>query len=245
MKELSGCSSPAATAPTTTPRRALAHSGCALVPIALGTGNDLARELGMPLDATRAIAIGLEAPLERMDLGRIAGRYFCGVAGSGIDSEAAERSLAVRRLRGPLVYVWSVLAVIARFRAPRLEIELDGERREGRVMLVAFANTRFFGGGMKIAPGADRADGRLDVVLVRDDLARRTFLAVFPRVYRGAHLRHPAFSVVRSSRIRLRFDREMACWGDGERLAARSARRGSTSRSRPAPCESPGAGLDS
>lgn len=196
----------------------LASSDCALVPIPFGTGNDLARELGLPLDPERAIEIGLEVPLERMDLGRIGERYFCGVAGSGLDSEAAEYSLSVRRLRGPLVYVWAVLAVISRFRAPRLEIELDGEKREGRVMLVAFANTRYFGGGMMIAPGADRADGRLDVVQVRE-ISRAVLLAVLPRVYRGAHLGHPAFSVVRASRIRLRFDREMACWGDGERLA--------------------------
>jgi diacylglycerol kinase (ATP) len=196
----------------------LAGTDCALVPVALGTGNDLARELGLPLDAGRAVELGLEAPLERMDLGRAGERYFCGVAGSGLDSEVAEYSRAIRRLRGPLVYVWAVLVVLARFAPPDMRLEIDGERLDGRVMLAAFANTRFFGGGMKIAPGAERSDGRLDVVVVRE-LSRAGFLAIFPRVYRGTHTGHPRCRVVRAARCRVAFDREMSCWGDGERLA--------------------------
>lgn len=197
----------------------LAQTDCALVPIALGTGNDLARELGLPLDAARAVELGLEAPLERMDLGRVGERYFCGVAGSGLDSEVAEYSRSIQRLRGPLVYVWSVLVVIARFAPPEMRLEIDGETLEGRVMLAAFANTRFFGGGMQIAPGADRADGLLDIVVV-SELSRAGFLAIFPRVYRGTHTGHRRCRIVRASRCRVAFDREMACWGDGERLAS-------------------------
>ena len=196
----------------------LARSACALVPVALGTGNDLARELGLPLAAEAAIAVGLEAPLESMDLGRIGERWFCGVAGSGIDSESAEYSLRVRRLRGPLVYVFAVLVVLSRFRPPRLTLEIDGVRSEGRVMLVAFANTRYFGGGMKIAPGADRVDGRLDIVRIAE-VSRPAFLTLFPRVYRGRHVGHPACSTHRAARAKVCFDRPMACWGDGERLA--------------------------
>jgi diacylglycerol kinase (ATP) len=198
--------------------QSLAKTDCALVPVAVGTGNDLARELGLPLDAPGAIEAGLGAPLDSMDLGRAAGRWFCGVAGSGIDSEAAEYSLSIRRLRGPLVYVLSVLVVFSRFRAPRLDVELDGRPRAGRVLLVACANTRFFGGGMKIAPAADRRDGLFDVVRV-GEVSRAAFLSIFPRVYRGRHAGHPACSIERAARVSLRFDREMACWGDGERLA--------------------------
>lgn len=196
----------------------LAGTPCALVPIALGTGNDLARELGLPLAAESAIAVGLEAPLAAMDLGRSGGRYFCGVAGSGVDSETAERSQRVRRLRGPLVYVWTVLVVLARFRPPRLELEVNGERSAGRVMMVALANTRYFGGGMKIAPDADRADGLFDIVRI-GEISRPAFLGIFPRVYRGRHAGHPACTTVRAPSARIRFDREMACWGDGERLS--------------------------
>ena len=196
----------------------LAGSECALVPVPLGTGNDLARELGLPLDAERAIEAGLAAPIDRMDLGRIGDRYFCGVAGSGMDSEVAEQSRSIRRLRGPLVYVWSVVVVLARFRAPLLNLEVDDEELVGPVMLVACANTRYFGGGMRIAPDARRDDGRLDIVVVRG-ISRRRFLAMFPSVYRGRHLGHPACSVRRAASARFALDRPMGCWGDGEWLA--------------------------
>jgi diacylglycerol kinase (ATP) len=197
----------------------LARTPCALVPIGIGTGNDLARELGLPLDAAAAIPLGLEAPLAPMDLGRAGERWFCGVAGSGIDSETAEYSLNVRRLRGPLVYVWSVLVVLSRFRAPTVEVEIDGGGRTGgRVMMVALANTRYFGGGMKIAPAADRADGRLELVRL-EAVSRLAFLRIFPRVYAGRHVGHAACRFERVERVRIRFDREMALWGDGERLA--------------------------
>ncbi|MGE0641169.1 MAG: diacylglycerol kinase family protein [Thermoanaerobaculia bacterium] len=196
----------------------LAGSDCALVPIALGTGNDLARELGLPLAIERAVELGVAAPVDRMDLGRVGENYFCGVAGTGIDSEAAEYSRSIRRLRGPLVYVWSVVAVLARFAAPELRLELPDETIRDRVMLSAFANTRYFGGGMKIAPGADRADGLFDVVLVRR-ISRLRLLTIFPRVYRGTHLAHSACEIRRAARLRYSLDRPMACWGDGERLA--------------------------
>jgi diacylglycerol kinase (ATP) len=198
----------------------LARSGCGLVPIGVGTGNDLARELGLPLAPAAAIPLGLEAPLAPMDLGRAGDRWFCGVAGSGIDSETAEYSLNVRRLRGPLVYVWSVVVVLRRFRAPWVEVEIEGrgETRSGRVMMIALANTRYFGGGMKIAPMADRGDGHLDLVRL-EAVSRLAFLRLFPRVYRGRHVGHGACRFERVERVRIRFDREMALWGDGERLA--------------------------
>lgn len=198
--------------------RGLAGSDCALAPIALGTGNDLARELGFSLVPAVAIAEAVESAVTRIDLGRAGGGIFCGVAGSGFDSECAEYSKSVRRLRGPLVYAWSVVRVLAGFVPLRATLDHDGGRFEGEVMFVSLANTRWFGGGMRIAPLADAADGLLDVVIVRR-VSRLRLLAVFPRVYSGTHLMHPAISTLRTGGARLGFDRASTLYGDGEAIA--------------------------
>ncbi len=197
--------------------RGLAGGDCALAPIALGTGNDLARELGFSLAPELAIAQAVEAPVIRIDLGRAAGGIFCGVAGSGFDSECAEYSKSVRRLRGPLVYAWSVVRVLAGFVPLRATLDHDGGRFEGEVMFITLANTRWLGGGMRIAPLADAADGLLDVIIVRR-VSRTRLLAVFPRVYSGTHLTHPAISTLRTGRARLGFDRASMLYGDGEAI---------------------------
>ncbi|MBP9144964.1 MAG: diacylglycerol kinase family lipid kinase [Thermoanaerobaculia bacterium] len=197
--------------------RGLAGSACALAPIALGTGNDLARELGFPLDPIAAIGRAVEGPVTRIDLGRAGEGIFCGVAGSGFDSQCAEYAKSVRRLRGPLVYVWSVIRVLARFTPLRATLDHDGGRFEGEVMFVSLANTRWFGGGMHIAPHADATDGLLDVVIVHR-VSRLRLLSVFPRVYSGRHLTHPAVSILRTSRARLAFDRPSMLYGDGEAI---------------------------
>jgi diacylglycerol kinase (ATP) len=201
----------------------LAGGETALAPIPLGTGNDLARELGYPLDAERAFGAALTGSVERIDLGRfdLAGggeRLFCGVAGVGFDAAVAEHARTrVRWLRGPAVYAWATLVTLARFRPPTIELELDAERLRAEVYFVAFANTSYYGGGMRIAPGADPADGLLDVVIVRRT-GRLRLLAVFPRVYRGTHLGHPAVELRRVARLALRVTPSQRINADGEGL---------------------------
>lgn len=197
--------------------QALAGSETALAPIALGTGNDLARELGLSLDPSRAVPQALVGPIDRIDLGRIDGRYFCGVAGVGFDAAVADRARRVRWLRGPAVYAFATLACLARYRPPRLRIETDEGVHEGEAFFVVFANTGHYGGGMRIAPQADPADGLLDVLCV-DRVSKWTLLRLFPKVYRGAHLGHPAIRSVRSRRVVLRVDGAQRINGDGEDL---------------------------
>jgi diacylglycerol kinase (ATP) len=194
----------------------LAGSETALAPIPVGTGNDLARELGYPLEPAAALAAALDGDVERIDLGRVGQRRFCGVAGVGFDAAVAEYARTrVRWLRGPAVYAWATLATLIGYRTPR--VRLDGGETEfaGEVFLVAFANTSHYGGGMRIAPHADPGDGQLDVVIVRR-ISKLRLLAVFPRVYRGAHLGHPAIDVRRVSALAATFAEPQLINADGE-----------------------------
>ena len=211
----------------------LAGSDTALGILPLGSGNDLARTVGVPRRLEEAFRAACRGAVRRLDLGRVGGRvggradgpggerWSAGVAGVGFDSEvahiAAER---VRVLRGPLIYPWAVLRALVSYRPPLLTLESEsadgGTRRfEGRVTLVAVGNTHRFGGGMCIAPGAEPDDGLLDVVIVRA-MPRRRLLRVFPKVYRGSHLGLPEVESFRTRRLHLWLEREMTVYGDGE-----------------------------
>ncbi|KAB2964070.1 MAG: diacylglycerol kinase family lipid kinase, partial [Thermoanaerobaculia bacterium] len=196
--------------------RGLAGSDTALAPIPVGTGNDLARELGYPLDTARAFSAALEGRVERIDLGRIGGRLFCGVAGVGFDAAVAEYARErVRMLRGPAVYAWATFATLASYRTPSVRLDGGEADFEGEVFLVAFANTSHYGGGMRIAPHADPGDGRLEVVIVRR-VSKLRLLSVFPRVYRGAHIGHPAIEVRAARSVAVTFGSPQRINADGE-----------------------------
>jgi diacylglycerol kinase (ATP) len=94
-------------------------------------------------------------------------------------------------------------------------VEHDGGRFHGPAMFVTLANGPAFGGGMRIAPEAENDDGVLDLVIVKA-IPRRTLLAVFPKVYAGRHVGHPAVELVRTRRARFALDREMTAFADGE-----------------------------
>jgi diacylglycerol kinase (ATP) len=195
----------------------LAGSACALGALPLGSGNDIAASLGMPLALEEAVALSLSAPVSAIDLARVGSCLYGGVAGVGFDSAANETGNRVRRLKGPLIYVYAVLHTLATFKPPRLAIEYEGGSFEGQAMMVLLANTPRFGGGMRVAPAARLDDGALDLVIVRA-VPRRTFLAVFPRVYRGTHTTHPSIVLARTGWAHVRLDRPMAVYGDGEHL---------------------------
>ena len=84
-------------------------------------------------------------------------------------------------------------------------------------MFVTACNGPQFGGGMKIAPAADLTDGILDLVIVRA-VGKAELLRIFPTVYRGAHVGHPAVSIHRTRWVRMRFEPAMLLGSDGEQV---------------------------
>ncbi len=197
--------------------RGLAGSECALAILPLGSGNDLGASLGVPAELGRAVAFALDGPVRRIDLARFGDVPFGCVAGVGFDSEVNRYANSLRRLRGPLLYIWSVLRVLPRFRPVGVRLSYDGGEFTGRAMFVAFANAPRYGGGMRIAPQARLDDGQIEVVIVRA-LSRAKLLRVFPRVFSGTHTRFPEIDIVRTRRAEIALDRRLVAHGDGEPL---------------------------
>lgn len=193
----------------------LAGTPCALGAIPLGSGNDLAATLGAPRDLETAVRHALAGPLQWMDLIRAGESFSASYFGLGFDSEVTRVANRVKRLRGPLLYPYAVIRTLATFEPPFLTITHDEGTFEGRVMFATVANIPRFGGGMRIAPMADLDDGLLDLVIVKAT-PKLTLLTVFPKVYGGRHVGHPAVTFARTRRVEITADRELEIYGGGE-----------------------------
>ncbi|MDT0431498.1 diacylglycerol kinase [Streptomyces salyersiae] len=204
--------------------QAVAGTSTPLGAVAVGTGNDFARALGLPVRdpaaAGRLAADALKAGTARaIDLGRVGERWFGSVLASGFDSRVNDRGNRMRRVGGRFRYDLAILAELAAFRPVPYRLRLDGGPvREIEATLIAVGNGTTYGGGMRICADAVMDDGLFDVTVV-GACSRTTLLKVFPRVYRGTHLGHPVVSVHRVSSIELAAA-GVTAYADGEPLGA-------------------------
>jgi diacylglycerol kinase (ATP) len=195
-----------------------------------GTGNDMARGLGIPVGDTEAaieaLVRALPQPARAIDAAAVSftnsdglpgSARFAGILSAGFDALVTERANRMRRPRGRSRYTIALLVELARLRPITYTLTLDGVVHHERAMLVAVANNLSFGGGMKVAPDASLDDGLFDVVLVRP-LGRLAFLRIYPRVFAGTHLSDPRVVVHRAASVRVEADGVVA-YADGERIA--------------------------
>ena len=196
--------------------QSLVRSSCALGIIPMGRGNDFAGDLAIPSGIESAVRFAIEGPVRQIDVGRVNDRYFIGYCGVGFDSEAAHvAQTAPGFLVGPLPYIYGVLRTLLTFQPPVLKVDREEEEFEDRAIFAVVCNTSRFGGGMRIAPGARVDDGELDLVVARE-LTKMQILRVFPKVFTGEHIHHPAVEIsqIRSAKIAVDRPLMMAC--DGE-----------------------------
>lgn len=185
--------------------------------IPAGTGNDLARAVDLPLDDPGAAAeIVVQGNTRQVDLGRSSGQWFAGVVAAGFDARVNDRVNRMRGARGALRYNMALLAELGTFRPISYHLEIDDDATELDAMLIAVANIPSYGGGIPMAPDAAMDDGVFDVVVVAP-VSKGTLLRLSPRLRRGAHLTHPAVSVVRGTRVKLDAP-DVTAYVDGERL---------------------------
>lgn len=200
---------------------ALAGTQVPLGIVPTGTGNDFARMFNLPTEPRTAVGHFLQALEQprRVDLGRVTRAdgtscWFAGVLSAGFDAAVNDRANRWRFPRGRLRYPLAMLRELASFRPLRYSLVVDGVPRRTDAMLVAVANGRSIGGGMRIVPEAAYDDGALDLFIV-SPLSRPAFLGIFPRVYAGRHTSHPAVHIERVRTVRLEAS-GVTAYADGE-----------------------------
>ena len=140
-------------------------SRCTLGLIPLGTGNDFAEALGLPMDAEKAVKLILDGEAKPVDYLQVGNRRCMNVAGLGMDVKVLELCQK-GKLKGKLKYLMSLIQCLFTYKGCALTIESEGKTQERNVLLSAVCNGTQFGGGIRVCPAAKIDDGKIDVVTV-------------------------------------------------------------------------------
>lgn len=184
--------------------------------LSLGTGNDLANGLGIPVEPRDAAAVLLEGTPRPIDLARVGSTLYHCIAGVGFDSIVTRfANEQVRWVGGSPRYAWAILRCLKFYRPYRLEMHSDTQDFADDVIFVTIGNNRSYGGGVTMAPNARLDDGLLDVCIV-PAMSKLELLRWVPAAYRGEHLAHPRIDYFQTAKITLTSPSRLELFADGE-----------------------------
>ncbi len=178
--------------------RGVLGTECTLGVLPAGTGNDLARNLRIPLDMKEAVSTVLGGHVRKIDIGTMNGTPFINNAGLGFDAQVMRTmNSSIRFKKGQTAFILATLKTLPKFKPFTVTMVVDDEETiTEKAMLVSILNGPMYAGGMMAAPTADMDDGQLDVMLVRA-LPKPQLLALFPKVIAGKHVGNPAVRMLK------------------------------------------------
>ena len=184
--------------------------------IPAGTGNDFVRTLGWDLNEVdvQLNQVTTTSPTP-IDLGLVDGEWFGAILSTGFDSIVNEKANTMQWPKGPMKYNAAIAIELPRFVPRHYEITLDDRTISTEAMLIAVANGRSYGAGMLVCPNANIGDGLFDVMVLHP-VSKLEFIKVFPRVFAGTHVSHPAVEIVRSKNVTI--ESNAIAYADGERI---------------------------
>jgi diacylglycerol kinase (ATP) len=195
---------------------ALVESGLPLAILPLGTANDLARSLNLPLDPLAAARFIPTAEARPVDLGWVNGHYYFNVASVGFSAElAGELTADSKKTWGVLGYAVAAVRVLRRVRPFTVTIEHDGRVEKVTTIQVSVGNGRHYGGGMTVEETAAVDDGKLDFYSLEINHWWR-LLALLPALRRGTHGRAADVRAFHTQEIRLATRKPRPVNTDGE-----------------------------
>ncbi len=195
---------------------ALTFTDTVLGIVPAGSGNGLARELGIPLDPAGAVAAAVRGREWVIDAGELGGHLFFNVAGYGLDAGVAQQfSADAASPRGLGQYIRLAGRQLRAYRPYACTVSVDGVATRTEAMLVAIANSRQYGNGAVVAPQARLDDGRLDVVVIGHRPAW-VAVALAPLLFVGQLARAPRVTMTPATTVEITASGAMLYHVDGE-----------------------------
>ncbi len=144
----------------------LIHSNSILGIIPAGSGNGLARHVGIPLSVAKAVKLINEAHSMLIDTATINGKAFVSIAGVGFDALIA-RKFATSKKRGFTTYLHYVTNSFIKYKPKKYKLKINDRIFKTKALFISFANSNQFGYNAQIAPNAKLDDGMLDICIVQ------------------------------------------------------------------------------
>jgi diacylglycerol kinase (ATP) len=196
----------------------LVGGNCTLGIIPIGSGNDFVKMLALPLNYEKAIEVIKRGYIMKMDLGKVGDNYFANGLGMGFDADVVIESLKVKKLRGPLIYLYSVLKALQHYRNRVITLTVDGKKENRQVFMINVGNGEYLGGGFYLTPGARIDDGILDVCIIQS-LSLREVLMHLPKAMKGRHILLPQVQFFRAKELIVESVEGIPVHADGELLS--------------------------
>lgn len=187
----------------------------AIIPV--GTGNDFWRMVDFSGSLKSILYETIQGEVTEIDFGLINGNRFLNTVAIGFDAQVNKvvNSTPKHYLPKNLVYIITAIKELVRYKAMKVEIELDGEKGEYDILLSSFMNGKWYGGGVKTAPKARLSDRLLDVCLV-EDMPITKIIRVIPKYIKGRHLSLDEVTYKQVSNIKIKSKNKITVASDGE-----------------------------
>lgn len=186
----------------------------ALIP--LGTGNDFATAAGIPRDAKKAAEMIIAKAPKNIDYIELSnGLRSINAAGAGIDVEVLKH-VYDKNGRKKSTYLHGFIMSVIKFKSINYTVNYDGKEQSSHGLIALVGNGRQIGGGIKVCPEADIADGYLDVLII-DYLSKAKLLGAFIKLMRGKINKIKQVTAVRCKSVKFTLlDGDSTIQADGE-----------------------------
>jgi YegS/Rv2252/BmrU family lipid kinase len=198
----------------------LVHTKQTMGIIPNGSGNGLARHLGIPMNFKKSLSLITHHSVIAMDSFLINERLSVNVSGIGFDGHVASL-FAKGGKRGLIGYSKFVLKEFFSFKEFQAEVNIDQVNYKKNAFVIAFANSSQFGNNARISPHASVCDGWLDTCFIRKVPMTRA-IDLTRKMFSGKIDKTPWVEIIKGKNLKLSFDLPVPFHVDGEAMAAES-----------------------
>lgn len=182
-----------------------------------GTGNDMARSLSVDMDPKESLEVLCRGVKRDIDIGKINGYKFLNIASVGFDAEVVVNNVNLKKkIRSGMSYAISVIYTLISFKKKKVQIDIDGEIIDDKIILLALGNGKYYGGGMKILPMAKVDDGYFHICMV-SGVGKIKLLFLFPTIFKGNHIKYKKYvKTYKAKTIKIKTEDKVFLNIDGE-----------------------------